>query len=410
MTIAYQAPRPLSLWERFKHRQHKPGSTVFKGEDGSRYMFIITSNAYRDREREYITTKALQRYVEKAWIANDVCDTGNTHLFWHAGDPIGDIVWADMEGPFLIEVSKERPNTVINLAAEDEAPRLGTVKQVWDFIEARPDLDWGASHGFRYEEKRINPGKAEATYDEIDKFETSTLPRQDAANELTFSGVIDMSDRDKVLDGVLGTPGAAQALRQAPQDITQVLDAKGVEHKAIDPAKVEVSEDKVKALLDTVGTQTDAYLAKLMDNVPGGLREGVMQLVLSSVGAADEEAPAEDTMQADPAVAAQEQAMGKALGAKQVVLLDQLVETQAGLLGEIAELRKQVAALTPLDTLAGEFKALKVEVSGFKAQLSGRPRIASQAAETVVEDKAMVDKATEQLATLDSFWGVPVKG
>lgn len=148
-----------------------------------RLMLIVTSNAYRDREQEIVSQKALTDYVESCW-EGDAFIGDNTHLLWHDGDPIGDIIYADMEGPFLIEVSRERPNTVINIARQGEAPLYTTVKDVWDALDTAPDL--AASHRFFYDEQ----DRKDLIYDMILKTETSTLPRWAAANLVTLSEVV----------------------------------------------------------------------------------------------------------------------------------------------------------------------------------------------------------------------------
>lgn len=151
--------------------------------DSPRLMLIITSNAYRDREQEIVSQKALEEYVEESWDGDEF--TGdNVLLVWHAGDPIGDIVYADMEGPFLIEVAQERPNAIIDLAAVGEEPLYTEIKAVWDALERETDL--GASHGFY----PVAMDRKDGVYQKIDKQETSTLPRFAAANYLTESGVV----------------------------------------------------------------------------------------------------------------------------------------------------------------------------------------------------------------------------
>lgn len=160
----------------------KAGSTVFTGADGLRYMFIVTSNGYKDREDEFVFTQALKSYVDSRWVANKRFISDNELLFWHEGDNVGSIVWADMEGPFLLEVAKEAPNRIVYL---DKAHRVrSTVKQVWDYIEAHPEVGWGASHGFGY------PASERGNYKHIQKFETSVLPLAYAANPYTYAGVM----------------------------------------------------------------------------------------------------------------------------------------------------------------------------------------------------------------------------
>jgi hypothetical protein len=145
--------------------------TIVKGEDGLRRMFLITSNAYEDRERETITTKALVDYVESQW-EDDTWKGDNFLLLGHRGAPIGLITFAEMIGPFLVEVGEE-----LNTAYAHKR---------WDYIEAHPELEWGASHGFDFEENT----KIDGIYHHIEKFETTVLPLARAANALTLAGVI----------------------------------------------------------------------------------------------------------------------------------------------------------------------------------------------------------------------------
>ena len=157
--------------------------SILKSDGTRRLMVIRTSNAYRDREGEIVSQKALQGYVESCW-KDDTFVGNNPLLLWHAGDPIGDIVFAEMVGPFLIEVARERPNGVINVAAAGEPPLLTTVKAVWDALEQEPDL--GASHQFYFN----TSDREDGVYEEIFKTETSTLPRLAAANLITDSEVV----------------------------------------------------------------------------------------------------------------------------------------------------------------------------------------------------------------------------
>lgn len=161
-----------------------PGQKALADQSPLRLAIIISSNAYIDRQREIVRQKALEDYVESAWKGNMFVGS-NPLLVWHGGDAIGDIVYADMEGPFLIEVAQERPDGPVNLAKRGEAPVMTTVKAVWDALE-NSDIDWGASHEFLYAVKDREDG----VYDNILKLETSVLPRENAANGYTFFAVI----------------------------------------------------------------------------------------------------------------------------------------------------------------------------------------------------------------------------
>lgn len=163
---------------------------VYRAADGLRRMVLVSSNSYRDREREWLSSDALQEYVNKSWLGPELFVTDNTAFLWHEDDekpnpkPLGPIVWADMEGPFLVEVVKELANTVV-WHKGDAYP--GSI--LWDYIESTPEEKWGASVGFAVELKEVNAKEGETTFKQIRKVETSVLPLRYAANPYTFAGI-----------------------------------------------------------------------------------------------------------------------------------------------------------------------------------------------------------------------------
>lgn len=388
-SVGYIAPRPLSLWERIANKQ-RPGVTVFK-RGNARYMFIVTSNGYRDREREYITTQTLKNYVERSWVADDVCKTDNDLLFWHEDElvgSIGSIFWADMQGPFLLEVAKEGNGE--------------KAKRVWDYIEANPQQQWGASHGFRYETKVLS-ADGTATYHDIEKFETSVLPLENAANPYTFSGVIMSKERDAVLEK-MGIPIAA--LRGKVADLEKGLAAQGVEHKSAD----------VKGIVDNLGTAIDTFLSKVTDNPAPGMKEDLMAAIISSLAvsadsaetAPTDSAPVEQ-MDTDQPLSDDQQEKLDEMNSKQIKLLDTLTTSQTTITQALIELQNTVKGLTPLNDLRGEFVKLTDRLSAVEKQLSGRPRAASQAVETVVTKEDVPAQVQKELTKTSSFWGTTLK-
>lgn len=226
----------------------KPGQTVFQDADGRRYMFIVTSNSYEDRTHQAIASKALERYVDSCWIAEDYFKSNNVHQVWHHDAlTVGDIVWADMSGPFLLEISKERGDVVS--------------KKAWDYWESdEGSKDLGASHRFLYPKE----DKGADTLHIVSKFETTTLPRQAAAaNLLTFSGVIPMSkSRDEYLDKMFGVEGVAEMLKEGPQKLAEKLAEAGVQHKSVDEPTPEEAAQKAQEnfgalLMQMIESQAD---------------------------------------------------------------------------------------------------------------------------------------------------------
>ncbi|MHC4649126.1 MAG: DNA ligase-like domain-containing protein [Planctomycetota bacterium] len=148
--------------------------------DGLRHMLLLTSNSFRDREEDIVKSTGLREYAEGKTKTKP---EDNVLLFWHDGEPIGDIIYAEFYKSFLIEVARERPNERINIGTE-EKPIKAEVKQVWDFIESTPGK-WGASHGFDV----IGKSKDGIIYP-IDKKESSVVLNEYQANWYTISEVL----------------------------------------------------------------------------------------------------------------------------------------------------------------------------------------------------------------------------
>jgi len=170
----YVSPKPFSLIQRLL-RGYKTSLSVMRNPKGQRFMLSISSNSFEDREQETIMTKALESYVNGGWKAHKWVNV-QPQCWWHDETlpPIGEIVWADMEGPFLIEVIRELSTKF--------------AKRVWDGVERHPEVKWGTSIGFDYPESEKQP---DGTYKQIYKFESSLLPLSEAANPYTLSKILE---------------------------------------------------------------------------------------------------------------------------------------------------------------------------------------------------------------------------
>lgn len=427
METGYIAPRPLTILERVKTLGGRTGQVIWKGSDGLRLMAIVTSNAYEDREGETITTVALTEYVDKAWAAGDACNTENALLYWHNGDPIGDIIHADMEGPFLFEIAKERPNHKIYLTYETVKAADGseqvvrrhptTVQAIWDHLEAAQE-PLGASHGFKFNKA----DKRDGVYQRIKKFETSVLPLDKAANPYTFSGVLNMSSRDKHLDQLLGAEGAADKLRGGIRGLQQTLQKAGLQHKSISEEQDEVEEiaidtkamgeslaDAVVALLpeDMREPMRPQILASMQSYLRGAISDliltGLYDYTRSNLQNPIAAAIAEYMQGGQTAMMAMsEEAEGKMLKA-----LDAATEGQAELLESITRMEKAtdanfqtladgVKTLLPLVQTIGN---LSDRVKALEGLVQLTPRSASKAAETVIKADSAVVQTIETAKT-----------
>ncbi len=231
-----------SLVEKFT-RGMKPGLSVMKGVDGKRLMLIVTSNSYMDREQETITTAGLKGWVDTCWKAVEgEFATDNPLVFWHdMRVKMGDIVWADVRGPFLVELARESDGAVS--------------KAMFDYVEAHPEEKWGASHKFAYYKSHKD---VDGTYHRIIKKETTVLPRSAAANALTFSGVIPMaSKRDEFLNKMLGLENASELLDKGIDVLVGELQKRNIEHKSTDETPVQGDSPYGNLLADMIKAQAD---------------------------------------------------------------------------------------------------------------------------------------------------------
>lgn len=310
----------------------KPGQTVIKGADGARYMLIVTSNSYQDRDAETMTTDALKADVNRHWTGDDTAFmSDNPLLFWHDDRArIGDVVYGDVKGAFYVELAKEGNSPL--------------AKAIFDYREAHPDEKWGASHRFEY--YRAHRSK-DGTFAAIRKRETSILPREAAANALTFSGVIPMpTKRDDYLNKMLGLENAAELLDKGIDALMAELERKGIEHKS-----------------------------------------------------ADEE-PAQEV---------------EAAGDKYGNLLVSLIEAQAELDERLSAKETELATATKAfdDARAADAETIEKltgEVADLKAQLDARPRSASRAVETEIEQADIPASVKDALKKRDKFWNTEVEG
>lgn len=330
----------------------KPGQTIFRGKDGKRGMFLITSNSYKDRDDETLTSKALERYAASCWKAGEF-HSDNPLLFWHNDDVVmGEIIYTAFETPFLIEVAKEIDDPI--------------AKVLWDFAEANGD-NAGTSHRFGYlEEDRTADGVFE---DIVTKIETTYLPeRQFAANGLTYAGVIKSMDKtqatvfDKIFAEFGGIEGASAELKKGKDALVRKLEAAGVNHKARkNKADDPDEEDEEKA----------------DDDVPPDMED-----------TDDEEAKAgglEDVAE---------------LLSQAISMITELVDAQAGSVEAEMSLKKQVKALEgKLTTKEKAHDDLEARVRLLEGKAKLTQRRASQDVETdPAKVKASIDDAIKQAA------------
>lgn len=227
-----------------------PGTPiVHKSADGLRYMFLITSNSYVDREGEAITGAALKAYEASCYPGDDLFHCDNPFLWWHDDEvPIGTIEAVEYVEPFLVEVAKE---------IDDPIARL-----VWDYAERNGDRA-GTSHRFGYLEKDRDP---DGTFHRIFKQETTFLPeRQLAANDKTYAGVLkpmtipeSRKRLGQIIKEATGLDDLANLIETDVAAARKRLTDMGVQHKALKPTDPAPS----------LPTDPNAVTSKAVGDVP----------------------------------------------------------------------------------------------------------------------------------------------
>lgn len=354
----------LSWWK----SELTPGLHIArKDADGPRYMFLITSNSYMDREKETIATEALKDYEDSCYPGEDLYHNDNPLLWWHDDDVVmGEIVAVNVSGPFLVEVAKEAPTRVARV--------------LWDYAEQNGD-EAGVSHRFGYREKDRDP---DGTYRSIVKKETTYLPERElAANIGTYAGVMGMASPqsdarlDEIFEKVAGIKGAAAKLHAKSGELEKDLAAAGIQHKAAKPPVPPLEADTA-------------------DGAPPA-------------------SPDEDAKAArPPEMGAQMQVMNQIYA-----LVMDLVDSQAGLMegaaamaksfkeAEDARTAERTAEKTYTASLEEQIKALGQSVTILEKRLNLAPRsVQTQAGETAEAVKAAVDQA-QAARDADNFQEVP---
>lgn len=201
---------------------------IFKQADGRHRWILFSSNAYRDRDGEIVSTKALEDDVERA---NATGEYGPLR-WWHVpGCELGVCDFNMVLGRVLVE-----SGTFLS-------PAVG------EAVALKSD-ELQASLGF------IRPPNApdkERVFHEIVRFERSLLPRGRAANNLTAvmvrqkeNPMLSITDKLAALKGLFGEKAASDILAAA-QQIEAKAAEEGIEYKA---AKDMPTDDEASPVVE----------------------------------------------------------------------------------------------------------------------------------------------------------------
>lgn len=164
-------------WQQFagvddeERKEFDPSFSVFKDSHGDYRWTLVSGNAYRDRDREIISTKALVADVDRTDQSGDY----GPLRFWHVpGLDIGDCDFRMVGGRMLIESGTFRDPGIAQAVA-------------------KTSKEWQASLGFNHPASEPD---SDGVFHHIRVFERSLVPSGRAANpwtNLTVKGVESMA-------------------------------------------------------------------------------------------------------------------------------------------------------------------------------------------------------------------------
>ena len=345
--------------------------TVYKDASGVDRWLSVSSTAYRDRDQEIVSTKALRGAVALA----DASGFRGPLRFWHVpGIELGDCDYqaTAQDGRFLIESGTFR------------SPALAAA------IKSHAD-EYQMSIGFTHPP---NEPDDNGVFTHIAIFERSLVPRGRASNSLTHFALVTKESRmlteekqaqlTKLLDGnaelLSGLLGSIATTDKAAQD-------HGVVYKDAPDLRAIIREELASLLGQT--TKDDATEKAAMPMMDMADQETPEEDMAES----GMEAPGEENMLTPAEIQAVAQAVVEALGPAL-----NIESKMAGYLNEMKGLMGGMAAKKDAET--AEIKADLAAVKAQVADLSGsQPRImaggfrASQSPATITTDETKLKDA-----------------
>ena len=348
---------------------------VFKDASGKYRWVAISSSAFRDRDKEIVSTKALQ----------DDCDyadkTGNYGplRWWHMpGVDIGDCDFNAMHGRTLIESGTFR-NQFIAVAAAKAAPEL-EISLGFLHLPTEPD--------------------AMSIFNHIRKFERSLVPIGKASNLLTQFSVKEQTPMidtkvKEALDKLGSNPDALAYLQE-------VLNSATAREKALEDQKVAFKADEPAI--------------ELPDLVINGITYKAMPPMMSA-SAPDEETPAE-TMDEGGMEEPADEAGGLTLSSEDLTAISDAVGTAiqgavAQIMGAL-DLEKKVGAhvqglMDPYTAQKDASDAEKAEAitalqTSLKAAEGQQAALKAQLDELMGLQPEIVQRASESASTIVNPW------
>ena len=217
---------------------------VFKQADGSYRWVTISSSAFRDRDGEIVTAKALEGAVERM----DARQDHGPLRWWHIGEweyPQGPEAWESWRAGKGVDIG----SCDFSMIHDKVLLESGTFKSA-EMGEAfsKPGMEMEVSIAFSHPSSEPDTKKE---YQNINIFERSLLPAGMASNLLTRLYV--NKEGESTMKAMQKLQALSAILRDKPDVVKQILeDAEGVQ-KAAEMAGLEYKE-----LTDTIEGEGEA--------------------------------------------------------------------------------------------------------------------------------------------------------
>jgi hypothetical protein len=208
------------------------GFRVFKQADGSYRWVSISSSAFRDRDGELVTAKALADDVERCDAAKDY----GPLRWWHVGG------WEAPDGPERWDTWRANKGADLgtcdfNMLHGRMLIESGTFKDA-DTGEAFASLPYPLEVSIAFSHPQSEPN-AQKAYNNIHRFERSLLPSGMASNLLTQFSVVKGASFMKTTEKLAAL---VAILRNKPDVATQILADSEAIQKAAESAGLEYKE------------------------------------------------------------------------------------------------------------------------------------------------------------------------
>lgn len=395
-----RAPSPAPI----AHRGHE-SLHVFKAADGWRWLGV-TSNAYEDREREIVSTKALEDDADRMEAAREY----GPLRWWHVGEVeyARPLDWTTaIAGPGVDIGTCDISMVVGRMAVEG-----GTLHPAIGPALAMKASEFQMSRGFAHP---ANEPDGDGVYHHIRTFERSLLPRGKAANPFTAiqvnkeqSDMATMKEKMQVLaDKFFG--GDAAKAEQVVAEVTATdksIEASGVAFKegatttaaAVTPVTTTAIEP-VTASVVTVKADEVAAVPEAPAEVKaeGEEMEAETEDTLAFVG----------DMTIDELVGALAPALAKAMADAMAPAMSELDATK----GALAEAQKELSALRGVATkessaiaaLDGRVKELEGDAPGARGYRATGDAATIRTKEQLAEAGIAGPQKEDELTALVNF-------